>query len=232
VTQDLPEGWREEMEAWLARFPAQFEEVDKLLTGNAIFMGRTRGVGALELDDAIDRGFTGTNLRAAGLRWDLRKAAPYAGYERYEFDIPVGSTGDNYDRYLVHMEEMKQSYRIIQQCVRDMPDGPYVSPEYRYAIPEPGRMLHDIESLIHHFINVSRGFVPPAGDAYVATEAPKGEYGYWVVSDGGNLPYRVFIRTASFPHMQALLLITQGEKVSDLVATLGGIDFVLGDIDK
>jgi NADH-quinone oxidoreductase subunit B/C/D len=232
VMQDLHASWREDMEEWLKRFPEQLAEVEKLLTGNPIFVGRTRDVGKLSQDDAIDHGFTGPNLRAAGLRWDLRKAAPYSGYERYDFDIPVGTNGDNYERYLVHVEEMKQSHRILSQCVRNMPDGPYVSQEFRYAIPEPQRMLHDIESLIHHFVNVSRGFVPPAGDAYVATEAPKGEYGYWVVSDGGNLPYRVFIRTASFTHMQALLLLCKGGKVSDLVATLGGIDFVLGDIDK
>jgi len=154
------------------------------------------------------------------------------GYDRYEFDIPTTSTGDNYDRYLVHVAEMYQSYRIIEQCVRNMPDGDYVTPEYRYAVPEPGRMLHDIESLIHHFVNVTRGFVPPPGEAYVSTEGPKGEYGYYVVSDGTNMPYRVFIRTASAMHIQALPLLTKGEKVSDLVVTLGGIDFVLGDIDK
>jgi NADH-quinone oxidoreductase subunit B/C/D len=130
------------------------------------------------------------------------------------------------------MEEMRQSHRIVRQCLDRMPEGDYVSPEYRYAVPEPGRMLHDIESLIHHFVNVSRGFVPPAGDAYVPIEAPKGEYGYYVTSDGSNLPYRVFIRTASFPTMQALPLMARGQLVSDLVATLGAIDFVLGDIDK
>jgi NADH-quinone oxidoreductase subunit B/C/D len=232
VTQDLPDGWREDMESWLKRFPAQLAEVEKLLTGNPIFVGRTRGIGAISLDDAIDLGFTGPNLRACGLPWDLRKAAPYSGYGRFTFDVPTASTGDNYDRYLVRVEEMKQSHHIIEQCVRDMPEGDYVTPEYRYSVPEPERMLHDIESLIHHFINVSRGFVPPAGEAYVATEAPKGEMGYYVVSNGSNLPYRVFIRTASYPHMQSLLHLVRGQKVPDLVATLGAIDFVLGDIDK
>jgi len=232
VAAELPEGWREDMESWLRRFPSQMAEIEKLLTGNPIFVGRTRGTGAISLDDAIDRGFTGPNLRACGLPWDLRKVTPYSGYDRYEFDIPTTSTGDNYDRYLVHVAEMYQSYRIIEQCVRNMPDGDYVTPEYRYAVPEPGRMLHDIESLIHHFVNVTRGFVPPPGEAYVSTEGPKGEYGYYVVSDGTNMPYRVFIRTASAMHIQALPLLTKGEKVSDLVVTLGGIDFVLGDIDK
>jgi NADH-quinone oxidoreductase subunit B/C/D len=184
------------------------------------------------VDDAIDLGFTGPNLRAAGLRWDLRKAKPYSGYERYDFEIPTGTTGDNLDRYNVHMAEMQQSRRIIEQCVRNMPDGPYVAQEFRYGIPEPQRMLHDIESLIHHFVNVSRGFVPPAGEAYVATEAPKGEYGFYVVSNGSNLPYRIYIRTPSFPHMQSLLHLSKGELLSDLILTIGGIDFVLGDVDK
>jgi NADH-quinone oxidoreductase subunit B/C/D len=230
--QDMPDGWREDIDGWIQRFPAQWAEVDRLLTGNPIFTARTRGTGAVSLDDAIDWGFSGPNLRAAGLEWDLRKTAPYMGYENYEFDVPTASTGDNYDRYLVRMEEMRQSHRIIQQVVKNMPDGPYVTPEYRYSVPEPGRMLHDIESLIHHFVNVSRGFVPPAGEAYVATEAPKGEYGFYVISNGSNLPYRVYIRTPSFPHMQALPILVRGELFADLVVTIGGIDFVLGDIDK
>jgi NADH-quinone oxidoreductase subunit B/C/D len=232
TAQDLPAGWREDVEAWLKRFPAQFDDVDKLVSKNPIFLRRCRGTGAITVDDAIDLGFTGPNLRAAGLRWDLRKAKPYSGYERYDFEIPTGTTGDNLDRYNVHMAEMQQSRRIIEQCVRNMPDGPYVAQEFRYGIPEPQRMLHDIESLIHHFVNVSRGFVPPAGEAYVATEAPKGEYGFYVVSNGSNLPYRIYIRTPSFPHMQSLLHLSKGELLSDLILTIGGIDFVLGDVDK
>ncbi|HVP15303.1 MAG TPA: NADH dehydrogenase (quinone) subunit D [Terriglobales bacterium] len=232
VAEDLPAGWREDMESWLERFPRQLAEVDKLLTGNPIFVARARGTGPIGKDEAIERGFSGPNLRAAGLAWDLRKAAPYSGYERYEFDVPTGTSGDNYDRYLVHMEEMRQSWRIIGQCVRDMPDGPWTSQDFRYSLPEQNRQLHDIESLIHHFVNVSRGFVPAPGEAYVATEGPKGEYGYYAISNGSNLPYRVFIRTASFPHLQALPRLVRGEKVADLIATLGGIDFVLGDVDK
>jgi NADH-quinone oxidoreductase subunit B/C/D len=230
--QDLPDGWREDMEGWIKRFPGQLLEVEKLLTGNPIFMARTRGTGAITQENAIDWGFSGPNLRATGLKWDLRKVAPYMGYENYEFDVPTATSGDNYDRYLVRLEEMKQSHRIVEQVVRHMPDGPYIDQNYRYSIPEPGRMLHDIESLIHHFVNVSRGFVPPAAEAYVATEAPKGEYGFYVVSNGSNLPYRVYVRTPSFPHMQALPLLVKGELFADLVITIGGIDFVLGDIDK
>ncbi len=232
VAEDLPAGWREDLEGWLERFPGQLLEVEKLLTGNPIFVARTRGTGPIGADEAIDLGFSGPNLRATGLRWDLRKAAPYAGYERYEFDVPVGTRGDNYDRYLVHLEEMRQSWRIIGQCVRDMPDGPWLSQDFRYSLPEAGRMLHDIESLIHHFVNVSRGFVPPPGEAYASTEAPKGEYGYYAISNGGNLPYRLFIRTPSFPHLQALPRLVKGEKVADVIVTLGGLDFVLGDVDK
>jgi NADH-quinone oxidoreductase subunit B/C/D len=232
TAQDLPEGWREDMEGWLKRFPGQFAEIDRLVSKNPIFVARCRGTGGISADDAIDLGFTGPNLRAAGVNWDLRKVRPYSGYEKYDFEIPTGTTGDNLDRYQVHMAEMLQSARIIEQCVRNMPEGPYVAPEYRYGIPEPQRMLHDIESLIHHFVNVSRGFVPPAGEAYVATEAPKGEYGFYVVSNGSNLPYRLFVRTPSFVHMQSLLHLSKGQLLSDLILTIGGIDFVLGDVDK
>jgi len=154
------------------------------------------------------------------------------GYEQLDFEVPLGTTGDNYDRYLLHMAEMWQSYRIIEQCVRHMPDGPHLAQEFRYGIPEQQRMLYDIESLIHHFVNVSRGFVPPAGEAYVATEAPKGEYGFYVISNGSNLPYRVYVRTPSFAHVQHLLALSKGELLSDLILTVGGIDFVLGDIDR
>jgi len=232
TAQDLPEGWREDVEGWLKRFPTQFAEIDALVSKNPIFVGRCRDTGGITVDDAIDLGFTGTNLRAAGLDWDLRRAKPYMGYENYDFAIPTGTTGDNLDRWNVHLAEMMQSHRIIEQCVRNMPDGPYMAQEFRYAIPEPGRMLHDIESLIHHFVNVSRGFVPPAGEAYVATEAPKGEYGFYVISNGSTLPYRIYIRTPSFPHMQSLLHLSKGELLSDLILTIGGIDFVLGDLDK
>jgi NADH-quinone oxidoreductase subunit B/C/D len=232
TAQDLPDGWREDMENWLKRFPKQFGEVDKLVSKNPIFVGRCRGTGPITADDAIDLGFVGANLRAAGVKWDLRKAKPYSGYEKYDFEIPTGTTGDNLDRYNVHIEEIRQSYRIVEQCVRNMPDGPYVAQEFRYGLPEKDRMLHDIESLIHHFVNVSRGFVPPPGEAYVATEAPKGEYGFYTVSNGSNLPYRLFIRTPSFNHMQHLLHLSKGQLLSDLILTIGGIDFVLGDVDK
>ena len=229
---DLPEGWREDMEHFIKVFPGQLDETEKLLTGNAIFTGRTRGTGALTTSDAIDLGFTGPNLRATGFQWDLRKATPYSSYDHFEFDVPTGTNGDNYDRYLVHIEEMRQSHRIIEQAVRNMPDGHYVSQDYRYVVPDRDRMLVDIDTLIHHFVNVSRGFVPPAGEAYVPTEQPKGETGYYVISDGTDLPYRVFIRTPSVPHVQSLLRLVKGEKVSDMVVTMGGIDFVLADIDK
>ncbi|TMQ70006.1 MAG: NADH dehydrogenase (quinone) subunit D, partial [Candidatus Eisenbacteria bacterium] len=230
--EDLPQDWREDMKAWVERFPEQLHEFERLLTGNTIFVDRTRGVAPLSSGDAVRLGFTGPNLRAAGVRWDLRKDAPYSSYERFAFDVPTGTTGDNYDRYLVHMEEMRQSHRIIAQCVEQMPEGDYVSQDYRYVVPDRDRMLVDIETLIHHFVNVTRGFVPPAGEAYVPVEQPKGEAGYYVISDGSDLPYRVFIRTPSFPHIQALLHLVRGEKLSDLVVTLGALDFVLGDIDK
>jgi len=232
VAQDLPAGWEKDMEDFIRRFPAQVDQIEKLLTGNPIFVGRTRDTGAISQDDAIEWGFTGPTLRSTGVKWDARKGTPYSGYEQYDFDIPVGTGGDNYDRYLVHMAELRQSHRIIEQVVRNMPEGPWVDQDFRYGLPEQGRMLHDIESLIHHFVNVSRGFVPPAGEAYVSTEGPKGEYGFYVVSNGSNLPYRVYVRTASYAHVQGLPKLCIGELVSDLVITVGAIDFVLGDLDK
>jgi NADH-quinone oxidoreductase subunit C/D len=233
VAQDLPKGWDAMFKDFLKYLPSRLVEYDKTIMKNRIFKARTMGVGAYTLDEAIDWGVTGPNLRACGFEWDFRKKQPYSGYEQFEFDIPIATHGDCYDRAVVRVEEMRQSLRIIEQCVKNMPDGPYKSLEPLSAPPikEPGTM-HDIETLITHFLGVSWGPVTPPGEALGAIEATKGNNGYYLVSDGNTVSYRTRIRTPSFCHMQTLPNLCRGLMVSDLLAILGSIDFVLADIDR
>ncbi|MDD5759301.1 MAG: NADH-quinone oxidoreductase subunit B/C/D [Desulfobulbaceae bacterium] len=232
VAQDLPDGWQEKVAAFVQIFPKRLQEYEALTTNNPIFKARTKGIGAIALKDAIDWGVSGPNLRACGMEWDLRKKIPYAAYEAFTFDIPTGTDGDCYSRYLVRMEEMRQSLSIIAQAARGMPGGRYLCEDCRYTLPEKGDTLQDIDSLIHHFVTVSRGPKIPQGETYFATEAPRGEQGYYLVSDGLNRAYRLRVRSPGFANLQLLPKLAQGVTLSDLIAILPSLDYIMPDIDR
>jgi NADH-quinone oxidoreductase subunit B/C/D len=232
VAMDLPPGWKELVDEFVKVFPKRIKEFEALITRNPIFEARTREVGYLSRQDAMEWGVTGPNLRASGLEWDLRKKTPYSGYEAFDFEIPYATGGDAYARYLVRVEEMRQSVRIIEQAANGMPPGRYLSDDYRYIIPPKEETLTDIETLIHHFINVTRGAKIPRGEAYVATEHPRGEQGVYAASDGLHMAYRLRFRSPGFAHVQAMPLMAVGHLLSDLIAIIGSIDFILPDIDR
>ncbi|MES2504860.1 MAG: NADH-quinone oxidoreductase subunit C/D [Myxococcota bacterium] len=232
VAHDLPEGWEAAMQGFLDYLPKRLDEYDSLVMKNPIFKARTVGVGAYSQKEAISWGVTGAGLRATGLAFDLRKAKPYSGYENFDFEIPTAQNGDCYDRALVRIEEMRQSLRIIKQCMNNMPSGAYKSDHPLTTPPNKDRTLVHIETLINHFLNATWGPVMPAGDSFHAIENAKGINSYYLVSDGGTHSYRTRIRTPSFPHMQMLPLLAEGSTISDLMAVLGSIDFVLADLDR
>ncbi len=232
VAADLPQGWDRIIRDFLAYLPRRLDEYDKLVMQNRLFQARTRGVGDYTLDDALDWGVTGPGLRACGLEWDYRKKRPYGGYDQFEFDIPTAIHGDCYDRVALRVAEMRQSLRIIRQCLENMPAGPYKSHHPLATPPIKDRTMHDIETLITHFLNVSWGPVIPPGEAAVAIEATKGINSYYLVADGDTMSYRTRIRTPSFPHLQMIPKISRGALVADLIAIIGSIDFVMADVDR
>ena len=232
VASDLPEGWQELVASFVKYLPRRLREYDRVVLGNRIFKARTRGVGAIGSEEAVEWGATGPMLRACGLAFDRRKLQPYGGYEQFEFEVPTGANGDVYDRAVVHVEEMRQSLRIIEQCLNNMPSGPYTSSHPLATPPLKERTLQDIETLIDHFLGVSWGPVIPAGEACRSVEGSKGNHAYYLISDSSTVSYRTRIRTPSFPHIQMVPLLTRGLMVPDLTAILGSIDFVLADVDR
>ncbi len=232
VAQDLPNGWEDMFRYFLKYFPPRLEEYDRFVMKNKLFQDRTKGVGIYSKEEAIDWGVTGPGLRACGFEWDMRKARPYSGYENFEFDIPTAENGDAFDRSVVRIEEMKQSLRIIQQCVDNMPSGPYKADHPLTTPPDKDKTMHHIETLIDHFLGVSWGPVIPAGEANFPTEGTKGLYSYYTVSDKDTVSYRTRIRAGSYPSMQMVPYISRGYTVADLLTILGSVDFVLADIDR
>ncbi|OGO30427.1 MAG: NADH dehydrogenase [Chloroflexi bacterium RBG_16_54_11] len=230
--RDIPAEFEIAVRRFLRMFPGRIKEYDALLKKNPIFMDRTRNIGKISAEDAINLSLTGPVLRGSGVAYDLRKAQPYSGYELYDFVVPIGTHGDVYDRYLVRMEEMRQSLRIIQQALDKLPYGPFRSNNRKYVPPPRAELGTSMEAVIHHFKLWTEGFTVPKGAVYVPVESPKGELGYYVESSGGNQPHRVHMRTASFLNLQALPLMCKGHLVADLVGIIGSIDIVLGDCDR
>jgi len=232
VHQDLPDGLLEDISAWAKRFPEYIDDLEGLLTENRIFKQRTVDIGVVTLDEALDLGFSGPCIRASGLPWDLRKSQPYDVYDELDFDIPTGKTGDCYARYLVRVEEMRQSLRIIHQCIANMPSGAVLAEDHKVTPPRRDDMKTSMESLIHHFKLYTEGFHVPAGATYTAVEAPKGEFGVYLVSDGSNKPYRCKIRAPGFYFMASIDQLSRGHMLADSVAILGSLDVVFGEIDR
>jgi NADH-quinone oxidoreductase subunit C/D len=232
VAQDLPNGWDRLVRDFIPYLTRRLNEYDKMVMENSIFKARTIGIGSYTLNEAIEWGVTGPGLRACGFEWDFRRRRPYSGYDQFEFEIPTAGHGDCYDRAVVRVEEMRQSLRIIEQCLNDMPAGPYKAEHPLATPPIKERTMQDIETLITHFLSVSWGPVIPPGESLVHIEATKGDNGYYLISDGNTMPYRVRIRAPSFPHMQMVPLISRGSMIPDLLAILGSIDFVLADVDR
>src|SRR3974390_1851729 len=231
VSRDLPPGWVEQCRKFLDEVVVNFDESEKLLTRNRIFVDRTRDIGVISKADAIDYGLSGPNLRGSGVDFDLRKAHPYLVYDKLKFDVPIGSVGDCYDRYLVRMEEMRQSVRILHQCLDQLPGGPVSIPDGKTVLPPKEKVLTKMEELIHQFILVTQGENAPPGEIYFGAENPKGELGFFIHSKGGGTPHRMKIRSPSFVNLSILSHLLPGHMVSDVVSILGSLDFVMGECD-
>jgi NADH-quinone oxidoreductase subunit D len=232
VHQDIPAGTLESIMEWAELFPKFVDDLDALLNENRIYKQRTVDIGVVSAKDALDWGFSGPMLRGSGVAWDLRKSQPYDVYAEMDFDVPVGRHGDCFDRYLIRVEEMRQSLRIIKQCCEKMPEGPVVVANNKVAPPARAEMKRSMEALIHFFKLYSEGYHVPAGETYSVVEAPKGEFGVYLVSDGSNRPYRCHIRAPGFPHLSAMDFIAKGHMLADAVAILGSMDVVFGEIDR
>ena len=229
---DIPDGWTEDLAHFVRTFPKVLDECNTMLTKNAIWVGRTVGLGAMSADEAINYGLSGPMLRASGVAYDVRKDFPYLDCETYDFDVPIGLNGDVYDRFLVRMEEMRQSIRILDQALKRLPDGPVNVDDHRVILPPKSKATSDMESMIHHFKQVMEGPRPPIGEAYVAVESPKGEKGYYMVSDGTSKPVRWRIRPPSFVNLSAIPKMVEGHLLSDVIAINASIDIVMGEIDR
>jgi NADH-quinone oxidoreductase subunit D len=232
VHQDLPPELIADIYAWTDHFPNALDDIAGLLTENRIFKQRNVDIGKITRADAEAWGMSGPMLRSTGVAWDLRRAQPYECYNELEFQIPIGKNGDNYDRYLIRMEEMRQSTKIMRQCIERMPAGPVISLDKKVVPPSRGEMKHSMEALIHHFKLFTEGYRVPEGEVYASVEAPKGEFGVYLVSDGSNKPYRCKIRAPSFPHLQAMDYMCKGHMLADISAVLGSLDIVFGEIDR
>ncbi len=232
MAADIPRGWLDLLKGFVERFPHTMDEVDRMLTRNGIWVGRTVGLGAISAADAENYGLSGAMLRASGVAYDVRKDFPYLDYETYDFDVPVGTHGDVYDRYLVRMEEMLQSTRILAQAMARLPEGPVNIDDPRVILPAKSKATSEMESMIHHFKQVMEGPRPPIGEAYVAVESPRGEKGYYMVSDGTAKPVRWRIRPPSFVNLSAIPKLVEGHLLSDVIAINASIDIVMGEIDR
>ncbi len=234
VAKDLPEGLLEKIKGFTERFPGYVDEYETLLTENRIWKQRTVDIGVVDKDAALAWGFTGPMIRGSGIAWDLRKTQPYDAYDRVEFEIPVGVTGDTYDRYLVRVEEMRESNKIVRQCIEwlEKNPGPVKIDDYKLTNPPRAEMKRDMEALIHHFKYFSEGYHVPKGEVYAAVEHPKGEFGVYIVSDGSNKPYRMKVRAPGFAHLEALDYMCRGHMIADVVTILGTQDIVFGEVDR
>jgi NADH-quinone oxidoreductase subunit D len=234
VRQDLPEALLADIDAWAVAFPKVLDDIEGLITGNRIFKQRNVDVGVVTKQEALDWGFSGVMVRGSGIAWDLRRNQPYECYSELDFDIPLGKNGDCYDRYLCRMEEMRQSTKIIHQCIAKLAEakGPVLTEDGKVAPPRRAEMKRSMEALIHHFKLFTEGFHVPAGEVYAYVEAPKGEFGVYLVADGTNKPYRAKIRAPGFPHLQAMDWMNRGHMLADVSAILGSLDIVFGEIDR
>jgi NADH dehydrogenase (ubiquinone) Fe-S protein 2 len=232
VAQDLPMGLSEDIYRFCRQFASRIDEMEELLTGNRIWKQRLVDIGVVTADQALDWGFSGVMLRGSGVAWDLRKTQPYDVYDKMDFQIPVGSRGDCYDRYLIRVEEMRQSLRIILQCLQEMPQGEIKTDDRKITPPSRAHMKSSMESLIHHFKLYTEGFSVPAGETYTAVEAPKGEFGVYLVSNGTNRPYRCKIRAPGFAHLQGLDFMAKNHMLADVVTIIGTQDIVFGEVDR